>query len=61
MTQVVRILINGPSEVLDRKIEDECEARLAAGQTLAGCFVTPSSVALIFQSNPPAVVNGDKP
>jgi len=60
MTQVVRIPIIDPTTALDRKIEEECEARLIAGASLAACFTTPASVVLIFQSDPPVFIENGK-
>lgn len=58
----MRILTSWSSSTdVDARIETECEARLAAGQMLVGCFAAHSSIALIFQSNPPSVVNDDHP
>jgi hypothetical protein len=58
VTEVVRIPLAGTAESLDKKIEDECEARLGCGQTLAACFATPASIVLIFQSDPPSIADG---
>ena len=59
VTEVVRIPLAGPAENLDKRIEDECEARLGAGQALAACFFTPASIVLIFQSDPPSIATDD--